>query len=173
MNPCRLKHNNSYGFCKFCRVRGYYIITCICPRHPSRRFNDVRILTGAVGLGALTGALEWPRRKQRLVRPNGVGGNYFWSRAFSGFICGQSIWQWRFCFCRRGTMLIVASSNTIIQTVADDDKRGRVISFYTSFPDFFRLAALFRWLAKIFGVRLVGRRGFNGVCRRDTAVFPS
>ncbi|MBZ4653826.1 MAG: hypothetical protein JG781_1165 [Peptococcaceae bacterium] len=30
-----------------------------------------------------------------------------------------------------GMMLLMASSNTILQTISDDDKRGRVMSFYT------------------------------------------
>jgi MFS family permease len=30
-----------------------------------------------------------------------------------------------------GVMLHTASSNTILQTITDDDKRGRVMSFYT------------------------------------------
>ena len=30
-----------------------------------------------------------------------------------------------------GMMLQMASSNTILQTIVDDDKRGRVMSFYT------------------------------------------
>jgi MFS family permease len=30
-----------------------------------------------------------------------------------------------------GQMIVMASSNTLLQTVVDDDKRGRVMSFYT------------------------------------------
>ena len=34
-------------------------------------------------------------------------------------------------FVGTGIMLHTASSNTILQTITDDDKRGRVMSFYT------------------------------------------
>jgi len=34
-------------------------------------------------------------------------------------------------FAGTGMMLHAASGNTILQTITDDDKRGRVMSFYT------------------------------------------
>jgi MFS family permease len=56
-----------------------------------------------------------------------------------------------------GTMMHMASSNTIIQTVADDDKRGRVMSFYIlSFSGFMPLGSLAAgYAAHVFGVRHV------------------
>ena len=52
-----------------------------------------------------------------------------------------------------GMMLQMASSNTILQTIADDDKRGRVMSFYTmAFMGTAPLGSLLAgWTAKVFG----------------------
>lgn len=56
-----------------------------------------------------------------------------------------------------GTMMHMASSNTILQTLVDDDKRGRVMSFYIlSFSGFAPLGNLIAgWAAHLFGVRQV------------------
>ena len=48
-------------------------------------------------------------------------------------------------FCGFAVMMEMAASNTILQTVVDDDKRGRVMSFYTM--AFFGVAPLGSLLA--------------------------
>lgn len=91
-------------------------------------------LVGASGIGAITGALYLASRKTVVGLPKiiaagaamfGIGlilfsfsQNYYISLAlmlFTGF----------------GMMVQMASSNTVLQTILDDDKRGRVMSFYT------------------------------------------
>ena len=53
-----------------------------------------------------------------------------------------------------GMMLQMASSNTILQTITDDDKRGRVMSFYTmAFMGTAPFGSILAgWLAKMIGV---------------------
>lgn len=96
--------------------------------------NALGFLMGAVGIGALSGALFLAYKKsvrglgKYLIYGSmifGVGlilfsiSNIFWLSiiilAFTGF----------------GMMIEITSSNTLLQTISDDDKRGRVMSFYT------------------------------------------
>ncbi|GET21480.1 MFS transporter [Prolixibacter denitrificans] len=90
-------------------------------------------LMGASGLGAITGAMYLASRKnviglERLIPAAaavfGLGliafsqSRFFWLSMPLMVITGL------------GMMLTMASSNTVIQTVVDDSKRGRVMSFY-------------------------------------------
>ncbi len=91
-------------------------------------------LMGATGVGALTGAIYMASRKsvRGLVKiiplftaVFGVGllvfshSQYFLLSIFVLLFTGF------------GMMMQMTSSNTILQTIVDDDKRGRVMSFYT------------------------------------------
>jgi MFS family permease len=91
-------------------------------------------LASASGLGALCGALYLASR--RSVRGLGrvIG--------FAGVLFGASLAAFSFCHtlwlsllalfvAGFGMMAQNASANTILQTIVHDDKRGRVMSFYT------------------------------------------
>jgi MFS family permease len=91
-------------------------------------------LMGASGIGALIGALYLASRKSVL----GLGKIIPLSAAIFG--CGLIAFSLsRFFLLSLALMLLtglgmimqMASSNTILQTIVDDDKRGRVMSFYT------------------------------------------
>ncbi len=90
-------------------------------------------LMGASGIGALAGALYLASRKSIL----GLGKIIPLSAAVFGFgLIAFSLS--RFLYLSLALMLItglgmiiqMASSNTILQTIVDDDKRGRVMSFF-------------------------------------------
>ncbi len=92
------------------------------------------LLMGASGIGALLGALYLASRKSVL----GLGGLIPLATAVFGL--GLVAFSFSRCFLLSlllmvmaglGMMLQMASSNTILQTIVDDDKRGRVMSFYT------------------------------------------
>jgi MFS family permease len=91
-------------------------------------------LMGASGLGALTGALYLASRKNvlGLVRiipmAAGIFGLGLITFSLSRFLSLSLVLM---VITGLGMMLQMASSNTIIQTIIDDDKRGRVMSFYT------------------------------------------
>ncbi len=92
-------------------------------------------LMSAVGLGALTGALFLASRKS--VR--GLGKIIVFSAALFGagiviFSFSKILWLSLFAMVVTGfgMMVQMASSNTVLQTLADDDKRGRVISLYAT-----------------------------------------
>ncbi len=91
-------------------------------------------LMGASGIGALSGALYLASRKNVLglgriipmaAATFGIGLVAF---SFSGIFLISMILM---IIIGLGMMLQMASSNTILQTIVDDDKRGRVMSFYT------------------------------------------
>lgn len=91
-------------------------------------------LMGASGLGALTGALYLASRKNviglfRIIPlAAGIFGLGLITLSFSRFfLLSLAI----MVIVGLGMMLQMASSNTILQTIVDDDKRGRVMSFYT------------------------------------------
>jgi MFS family permease len=48
--------------------------------------------------------------------------------AFSGSLCLSLLFL---CITGFGAMALIASSNTILQTIVEDDKRGRVMSLFT------------------------------------------
>ncbi len=90
-------------------------------------------LMGASGLGALSGALYLASRK------NAAGLEKLIPFAASVFGAGLILLSFTRNFwlsvlmmiiTGAGMMLGMASSNTVIQTVVDDNKRGRVMSFY-------------------------------------------
>jgi len=91
------------------------------------------LLIGAVGLGALaaTGFLATRlsvRGLGRIIRSAGLVA----ALALTGFALSHWFWLSLVLLAAFGAGLIaaVASTNTILQTIADDDKRGRIISIY-------------------------------------------
>jgi MFS family permease len=92
------------------------------------------ILTAATGVGALIGAFYLASRKSVL----GLGRLIFIACAV--FSCGliafaesRTLWLSlpMLVLTGMGMMVQMASSNTILQTLVDEKKRGRVMSFYT------------------------------------------
>lgn len=91
-------------------------------------------LMGAMGTGALIAALSLAARKSVL----GLGSVIYKSAAIFGFGLigfGLSRYFWlsfvTMLVAGFGMMQGMASSNTIIQTIVPEDKRGRVMSYYT------------------------------------------
>jgi len=91
-------------------------------------------LMGAVGVGALVGAVSLAARPSvlglgRLVAVTAAG----FGASLVAFAASRQLWLslllllvTGFCFMQQ-----MASSNTILQTIAEDQKRGRVMSFYS------------------------------------------
>ncbi|MFH1024289.1 MAG: MFS transporter [Planctomycetota bacterium] len=91
-------------------------------------------LVSAAAVGALAGALYLAGR--RSVR--GLEQVIAWSPAVFGIglvALGLSKWLWVTMLAMPviglGLMVQLASTNTVLQTIVDDDKRGRVMSFYS------------------------------------------
>jgi MFS family permease len=91
-------------------------------------------LMGALGLGAFSGALYLASRKSIV----GLCGIIPWAAGIFGvgliafsFSRTLALSLVLMGFIGVGMMMQMASSNTILQTIVDDDKRGRVMSLYT------------------------------------------
>jgi MFS family permease len=96
--------------------------------------HTLGFLMAAAGLGAFTAAIRMAGRRTvlglgRLI-PLGMGGFALCLILFS-----FSHWFWLSCLILWGggfcMMTGIASTNTLIQTIVDEDKRGRVMSFFT------------------------------------------
>jgi MFS family permease len=92
------------------------------------------MLTAAMGLGALGGALVLAARKSVL----GLGRLIAWASSvvglgLFGFALSGELWLSLVLLAITGfaMMMGMAASNTILQTIVEDDKRGRVMSLYT------------------------------------------
>ena len=95
--------------------------------------HTLGFLMGAVGIGALVSAISLALRKTVL----GLGRMIPLSTAALGsglILFGMSRTLWvsllLMLVCGFGMMQQMAASNTIIQTIVEDSKRGRVMSFY-------------------------------------------
>ena len=92
-------------------------------------------LMGAVGLGALGGAVYLASRKTvvGLARMIPIAAAVF-GLSLSAFAFSHVLWISLplMLFTGFGQMVQMASSNTLLQTIVDDDKRGRVMSLYVT-----------------------------------------
>jgi MFS family permease len=96
--------------------------------------HTLGFLMAASGVGALTGALYLASRGSVL----GLGSLIARSAAGFGiglvlFSLSRNVWlsMALMALCGLTMILQMAASNTVIQTLVDDDKRGRVMSFYS------------------------------------------
>ena len=91
-------------------------------------------LLGAVGVGAVGGALWLASRKNAdaLGRTIALAAGAF-GAGLAAFSLSRSFWLslLLLAWTGFGMMLQMASSNTLLQTVVEENKRGRVMSFYT------------------------------------------
>lgn len=96
--------------------------------------HTLGFLMAASGLGALSGAL-WLTTRKSVV---GLGRVIFISTiVFGGGLIGFALSRWLWVSLAFltvvgfGMMVQMASTNTVIQTIVDEEKRGRVMSLYT------------------------------------------
>lgn len=136
--------------------------------------HTLGFLMAAVGLGALAGTVYLASGKKAVVFGNilpvsagifGIGITAFsfshnmWTSLFLLFIAGF------------GIMVQMAASNTILQTIVDDDKRGRVMSIYTM--SFMGMAPLGSLLAGGMATRFgaASTLAISGICCTIAAVI--
>jgi len=91
-------------------------------------------LVAMSGVGALTGAIYLAARKSvlGLSRIIALSSGLF-GLGIIAFSISKVLWVSMFLIllCGFGMMVQMASSNTVLQTIVDEDKRGRIMSFYT------------------------------------------
>jgi MFS family permease len=96
--------------------------------------NTLGFLMGAVGVGALISAISLAARKsvRGLIRMFPISAAVF-GAGLIGFGLSRGFWLsvLMALIAGMGMMQGMAASNTIIQTLVDEDKRGRVMSYYT------------------------------------------
>lgn len=95
--------------------------------------HTLGFLTAAAGMGALAGAVYLASRKSvlGLGKIIALAGSGF-GLALAAFSLSRRLWLSLLLMLLTGfgMMVHMASSNTVLQTIVDDDKRGRVMSFY-------------------------------------------
>jgi MFS family permease len=96
--------------------------------------HTLGFLMAATGVGALLGAVHLASRRSVL----GLGRVIPWTAALFGagligFALSRALWLSLLLLVVTGLgfMVQMAASNTLLQTLVEDDKRGRVMSFYT------------------------------------------
>jgi MFS family permease len=96
--------------------------------------HTLGFLTGAMGLGALVSALSLAARRnvRGLVKMIPIAAAVF-GTGLIGFGLSRVFWlsMLMVFIAGMGMMQGMAASNTVIQTIVSDDKRGRVMSYYT------------------------------------------
>ncbi len=96
--------------------------------------HTLGLLMACAGVGAVAGALWLASRRTvlGLGRTLVVAGTTF-GAALVGFALSRHLWlAVPLLVCTGGGMMVqLAASNTLIQTLVDEDKRGRTMAFYT------------------------------------------
>lgn len=91
-------------------------------------------LMSATGVGALSGALYLAARENvRGLSKVITYASLLFGAALVVFGLSRTLWLSliSLAFAGFGMMVLMAASNTFLQTVADEDKRGRIVSMYT------------------------------------------
>jgi MFS family permease len=97
------------------------------------------VFVSAVGIGALTGAIMLASREsvrglsRWVLFAASIAGVGAMSFAYFAYIQSTALAIAAMAFTGMGLMGTSATVNTIIQSVVDDDKRGRVVSVYSTF----------------------------------------
>ena len=117
--------------------------------------HTLGLLTASSGAGAVVGALWLASRRGALGLPRVVclAGAAF-GAGLVAFGLSRSIWLSAplMLVTGAGMMVQMAASNTLLQTLVDDDKRGRVMSFWTM--AFFGMMPLGSLTAGVLGSRI-------------------
>lgn len=96
--------------------------------------HTLGFLMSAVGLGAMTGAVYLASRRTvvGLVKRVCLAAAVF-GAGLAAFSFSTATWMACLFLTATGLgmMVLITGCNTFLQTVVDDDKRGRVMSFYT------------------------------------------
>ncbi|MCU1279341.1 MAG: hypothetical protein JWM53_2887 [bacterium] len=96
--------------------------------------HTLGLLMAATGVGAVAGALWLASRRSvlGLGRVLWIAGALF-GAALIAFALSRWLWMSMvtLAVAGGGMMVQMAASNTLLQTIVDEDKRGRVMSFYT------------------------------------------
>lgn len=118
--------------------------------------NALGFLMGFSGVGALTGTIYLASRRN--VRGLGrviVAATFIFGSGVIAFSFSRQLWvsMLLMIFIGFGMIVQMASCNTILQTIVDDDKRGRVMSLFTlAFIGTTPFGSLFAgWLASKIG----------------------
>src|SRR5438552_10672431 len=96
--------------------------------------NTLGLLMTAPGIGALVGTIYLASRKTILgAGPRVAAGALIFGGGLvlTGLAHGLAVALIGLGFVGLGMILQLATSNTVLQTIVDDDKRGRVMSLYT------------------------------------------
>lgn len=122
--------------------------------------NTLGMLTAASGSGAFVGALYMASRSSVLGLGRAIViATILLAAALAGFSWSSHAWISAFFLFAVGvgTMVEMAACNTLIQTLVDEDKRGRVMGFYSmAFQGTAPFGSLLAgWLSQLFGVREV------------------
>jgi MFS family permease len=117
--------------------------------------HTLGVLMGASGVGAVAGALWLASRRSvlGLTRVVCIAGAAF-GAGLIGFGLSRALWLSLplMVVTGAGMMIQMAASNTLLQTLVEDDKRGRVMSFYTM--AFFGMMPLGSLAAGLLGHRI-------------------
>jgi MFS family permease len=95
--------------------------------------HTLGFLMGAAGLGALIGAIYLASRKNARNIPNIIpAAATLFGLGLTAFSFAQNLWLALLFLMITGCGMMVqmASSNTLLQVLVDDDKRGRIMAFY-------------------------------------------
>jgi MFS family permease len=133
------------------------------------------LLSAASGVGALAGALYMAARKTVLGLGRHIAaGPFLFGAGLIAFAFSTTLWIALPALAVMGFAIMVqmAASNTILQTIVDEDKRGRVMSFYAmAFLGFAPIGALSAGgLAEVFGAPFTVALG-GGVCIVAALIF--
>ncbi len=136
--------------------------------------HTLGLLSAATGFGALAGALYLASRPSvlglgRVI----VAADVVLGLGLAGFSRSGSVWLSAALLVATGAGMMVqmAASNTLIQTMVEEDKRGRVMGFYgMAFQGVAPFGSLLGgWLAGAIGVRNVAVPGVGIRCARRRA----